>query len=88
MQRTSKVSRFRPAHQKRRDRNLTLILVLVLLPKSLRPACSDENETSKQNRKQHDEHQHPPARPQTVGSDKNLLQPERGMGNWLERFSR
>jgi hypothetical protein len=36
---------FRPTHHKRRDRNVTL--VPVPLSKALKPAGSDENETSK-----------------------------------------
>ena len=38
---------FRTAQQKWRDRNLTLILVPVVLPEGFRPACSYENKASK-----------------------------------------
>src|ERR1700733_9704548 len=75
---------FRPAHQKRRDRDLSLISVS--LAEGCGLACSDQNETSQQDGNQSEEHENSPARPQTVGSDKNLLQFERGMGTWLERF--
>jgi len=77
---------FRPAHHKRRDGNVALVPVLLL--KSLKPACSDQNEASEENGTQSEEHEHPPARPQTVGSHKNLFQRERAMKSWLERFGR